>query len=186
LISFVSCALSLQAPGSRLIYSYGRDGMIFGSRLLARFDHKRHVPRFALLVAVIVPALLIIGSLISTHPLDKLIRFGTVGVYLAFQMVVLAALRARLKGWQPAGKYRLGRWAMPVNVAALVYGIASIIDISWPRTPNASWYDNYVILLMSALIVGAGLLYMVIGRPQDEDDSSDADAGADAEAVPQR
>jgi len=182
LISFTSCALSLQAAGSRLIYSYGRDGMIVGSRLLARFDQKRHVPRFALLVAVIVPSLLIVGSLISTHPLDKLIRFGTVGVYLAFQMVVLAALRARLKGWKPSGKYQLGRWAMPVNVAALTYGIAGIIDIAWPRTPDAAWYDNYVILLMSGLIIGSGLLYMVTGRPQDEDDSADVDA----EAIPQR
>ncbi len=32
LISFVSCALSLQAAASRLFYSYGRDGMIAGSR----------------------------------------------------------------------------------------------------------------------------------------------------------
>lgn len=184
LISFVSCALSLQAAGSRLIYSYARDGMIAGSELLARFDHKRHVPRFALLIAVIIPALLIVGSLISTHPLDKLIRFGTVGVYLAFQMVVLAALRARLKGWEPSGKYRLGRWAMPVNVAALTYGIAAIIDISWPRTPDAAWYDNYVTLLMSALIIGSGLVYMVTARPQAESDGSDADA-TDAAAVPQ-
>ncbi len=117
---------------------------------------------------------------------DKLIRFGTVGVYLAFQMVVLAALRARLKGWKPSGKYRLDRWGMPVNIAALTYGVAAVIDISWPRTPEAPWYDNYVILLMSALVIGFGLLYMVTGRPQAKDDSSDADAGADAEAVPQR
>ena len=65
-------------------------------------------------------------------------------------MVVLAALRARIKGWVPAGKYRLGRWAMPVNVGALVYGVAAIINICWPRTPDAPWYDNYIVLLMSA------------------------------------
>ncbi len=79
LISFVSCALSLQAAASRLIFSYGRDGMIIGSRLLAHFDHKRHVPPYALLASVIIPATLIIGSIISTHPLNKLISFGTVG-----------------------------------------------------------------------------------------------------------
>ena len=112
LISFVSCALSLQAAASRLIFSYGRDGMILGSRLLARFDHKRHVPPFALLAAVLVPAVLIVGTIVSEHPLNKLVSFGTVGVYLGFQMVVLAALRARAKGWKPSGKYQLGRWAM--------------------------------------------------------------------------
>ena len=142
LISFVSCALSLQAAASRLIYSYGRDGMIFGSKLWARFDKKRHVPPYALLAAVVIPAVLIVGSIYSTDALTKLISFGAVGIYIAFQMVVLAALRARIKGWVPTGKYQLGRWAMPVNVGALVYGVAAIINICWPRTPHLPWYDN--------------------------------------------
>ncbi len=36
LISFLSCAMSLQAAASRLAYSYGRDGMIMGSSLLSQ------------------------------------------------------------------------------------------------------------------------------------------------------
>ena len=77
-------------------------------------------------------------------------------------MVVLAALRARIKGWVPTGKYRLARWAMPVNVGALVYGVAAIVNICWPRTPEAPWYDNYIVLLMSALVIGLGVLYMAL------------------------
>ncbi|VBA39145.1 APC family permease [Mycobacterium attenuatum] len=176
LISFVSCALSLQAAASRLIYSYGRDGMIVGSRLLARFDHKRHVPPYALLAAVIVPASLIIGSVVSEHPLNKLISFGTVGVYLGFQMVVLAALRARLKGWAPSGKYRLGSWGMPVNIGALFYGVAAITNVCWPRTPEAPWYDNYVVLLMSGVIISLGIAYMVFSRAYANSDAPHADA----------
>ncbi|ORU96840.1 APC family permease [Mycobacterium bohemicum] len=176
LISFVSCALSLQAAASRLIFSYGRDGMILGSRLLARFDHKRHVPPYALLAAVVVPGVLIIGTIVSEHPLNKLVSFGTVGVYLGFQMVVLAALRARLKGWKPSGKYQLGRWGMVVNVAALAYGVAAIVNISWPRTPDAPWYDNWVVLLMAGLIIGFGLLYMAITRAHTKSDAPHADA----------
>lgn len=53
---------------------------------------------------------------------------------------------------------------MVVNVAALVYGIAAIINIAWPRTPDAPWYDNYIVLVMSALVISAGLLYMVLAR----------------------
>ncbi|WP_238390573.1 MULTISPECIES: APC family permease [unclassified Mycolicibacterium] len=165
LISFVSCALSLQAAASRLIYSYGRDEMIVGSRLWARFDHKRAVPQFALVLAAVIPALLIIGSLVSADALTKLISFGSVGIYIAFQMVVLAALRARGKGWVPTGKYRLGRWGWPVNVGALVYGVAAIINICWPRTPEAPWYDNYIVILMSAIIIGLGALYLILARP---------------------
>ena len=37
LISFLSCTLSLMAAACRLMYSYARDGMIFGSHLLRQF-----------------------------------------------------------------------------------------------------------------------------------------------------
>lgn len=185
LISFVSCALSLQAAASRLIYSYGRDDMIVGSKLWARFDTKRHVPPYALLAAVVIPAILIVGSILSADALTRLISFGSVGIYIAFQMVVFAALRARLKGWVPSGKYRLGTWGMPVNIAALVYGVAAIINIAWPRTPDAPWYDNYIVLVMSALVIGSGLLYMVLARSHVNGDAPHGDAipGAPAPAT---
>ncbi len=176
LISFVSCALSLQAAASRLIYSYGRDGMIVGSRLWSRFDTNRHVPPYALLAAVVVPAVLIVGSIVSTDALTKLISFGAVGIYIAFQMVVLAALRARIKGWVPSGKYRLGRWGMAVNVGALIYGVAAIINICWPRTPDAPWYDNYIVLLMSGLVIGLGAVYMVLARSHSTGEAPHSDA----------
>lgn len=176
LISFVSCALSLQAAASRLIYSYGRDHMIVGSRLLAKFDHKRHVPPYSLLIAVIIPAVLIIGSLVSSDALTKLVSFGSVGVYIGFQMVVLAALRARLKGWKPAGKYRLGRWGLPVNVGALVYGLAAIVNLSWPREPYQPWYDDYIILLMSVTIIALGIVYLALTRAHTNSDAPHNDA----------
>ncbi|MFV8315488.1 APC family permease [Mycobacterium sp. 23] len=176
LISFVSCALSLQAAASRLIFSYGRDDMILGSRLLKRFDLKRHVPPYSLLAAVIIPAVLIIGTIVSEHPLNKLVSFGTVGVYLGFQMVVLAALRARARGWKPSGKYRLGRWGAPINIGALAYGVAAIANICWPRSPDAPWYDNYVVLLMAGLVISFGLLYMAITRAHTKSDAPYGDA----------
>jgi amino acid transporter len=172
----VSCALSLQAAASRLIYSYGRDDMIVGSKLLARFDHKRHVPPYSLLIAVIIPAFLIIGSLISSDALTKLVSFGSVGVYIAFQMVVLAALRARIKGWVPTGKYRLGKWGVPVNIGALIYGVAAIVNLSWPRDSHQPWYDDYIILLMSVTIIGLGILYLVLTRAHTKSDAPHADA----------
>lgn len=164
LISFLSCAISLQAAASRLAYSYGRDDMIAGSRFLKKFSSARHIPPYALLLAAIVPAIIVLGSKVSTDALTKIVSFAALGIYIGFQMVVLAALRARLKGWKPSGKYQLGKWGLPVNIMALVYGIIAMINMCWPRTPDAAWYDNYIVLLSSAMVVGAGLLYMVIHR----------------------
>ena len=101
MLSFLSCALSLMAAASRLMYAYARDEMIFGSRLLRHFHPTRHVPPYAMLVAAAVPAVIVLGSVVSTKALTSIISFATLGIYLGFQMVVLAALRARLKGWEP-------------------------------------------------------------------------------------
>ncbi|MFE2358717.1 APC family permease [Streptomyces parvulus] len=160
LISFLSCTISLQAAAGRLIYSYARDEMIIGHQLLRKFSAKRAVPEWALLLAAVVPALIAVGSLISEDALTKIVSFAILGIYAAFQMVVLAALRARLKGWRPSGEFRLGRWGLLVNAGALAYGLFAIINISWPRTPDVPWYDNWIVLLSGGIVVAVGLVYM--------------------------
>jgi amino acid transporter len=167
LISFVSCVISLQAAGSRLMYSYARDKMVFGSGLLSRFSDKRHVPPYAMLAAGVLPlAIVIIAQTISESALLRVISFAAVGIYVAFQAVVLAALVARLRGWKPAGAYRLGRWGLPVNILALGYGLAAAINLAWPRAEaGAAWYDQWIVLLGLGVVLGTGLVYMVLGRP---------------------
>ena len=171
LISFLSCAMSLQAAASRLVYSYGRDDMIVGSRHFKKFDRKRAVPPYALILAAIVPALIVLASRISANAVEKIVSFAGFGIYLGFQLVVFAALRARLKGWQPSGAYQLGKWGLPVNIAALVYGVAAMINMAWPRTPDAAWYDNYLVIISAAIVVGLGLLYMALHRSYGRSDA---------------
>ncbi|GAT81917.1 amino acid permease [Streptomyces sp. F-3] len=176
LLSFLSCTISLQAAAGRLAYSYGRDDMIAGSRLLRKFSPSRHVPPYAVMLAGLVPALVVLGSKFSEDALTKIVSFASLGIYLGFQMVVFAALRARLKGWRPSGAYRLGKWGLPVNIAALVYGVTAIVTMAWPRTPEAPWYDNYIVLLSGVVVVGVGLLYMAIHPAYGRSDAPYSDA----------
>ncbi|WP_125615569.1 APC family permease [Specibacter cremeus] len=176
LISFLSCVMSLQAAASRLGYSLARDKMLPGSKILARFDESRHVPPYALLLAGIVPALIVLVSQVQENALMVIVSFGALGIYIGFQMVVLAALRARLKGWKPAGSFRLGAWGLPVNIAALTWGVLGIVNMAWPRTPDAPWYVNYVVLLSAAAVVGIGVVYMVWRKPYRHSDAPAADA----------
>jgi amino acid transporter len=176
LLSFISCAMSLQAAASRLAYSYGRDKMIIGSGLWSKFSQTRHVPPYALLLAAIVPALIVISAKFSTDALTKIISFAALGIYIAFAMVVLAALRARLKGWRPSGKFQLGRWGMPITIAALVYQVIAMLNMAWPRTPDASFVDNYIVAISAAVVIGFGLLYMAIAKPYDRGDAPHGDA----------
>jgi amino acid transporter len=165
LVSFISCLLSLQAAASRLVFAYARDQMIFGSKYLSRMSPGKHVPATALLVMGAVPALIALSALWLQDAIATIISFAALGIYISFQMVVLAALLARIKGWRPAGPYTLGGWGSTVNVIALLYGVGAIINILWPRSPAEPWYVNYGILVTTIGVVVLGILYMAIARP---------------------
>jgi amino acid transporter len=177
LISFLSCVLSLQAAASRMLYSYARDRMIVGSGVLSRFSPTRHVPPVAMVVATVVPAgVIAIAQTLSADALLRVIAFASVGIYIAFQSVVLASLIARLRGWEPNGKFTLGRWGIPVNIAALTYGVLAAINLAWPRGDGLPWYDRGVVIIGCLVVVGSGVLYMLIGRPYGRSDAPAGDA----------
>ncbi len=176
MISFLSCTLSLMAAASRLMYSYARDDMIFGSRFLRHFDQVRHVPPYAMIIAALVPAVIVLGSVVSTKALTSIVSFAILGIYLGFQMVVFAALRARLKGWVPSGPFTLGRWGMPITICALTYGVLTMINVAWPRTPDAPWYDNWLVALSAVVGIGVGAIYMAIAKPYTRSDATSGDA----------
>ena len=130
MVSFFSCLISLEAATSRLLFSYGRDRMIFGSNQLSTLSERTRVPVNALLFAGIVPAFIAIAGLFLKRMVETIVVSSATGIYVAFQMIVLAALIARAKGWKPRGAFRLGIWAWPVNLAALTYGVLAIINMA--------------------------------------------------------
>jgi amino acid transporter len=140
LVSFISCLLSLQAAASRLLFAYARDQMIIGSRFLSRLSPHTHVPSTALIVTGAIPVLLALAALCLQDAVATIISFAAIGIYIAFQMIVLGALYARAKGWRPAGPFSLGAWGWPVNLTAFAFGIGAIMDMAWPRSPQDPWY----------------------------------------------
>jgi amino acid transporter len=176
LVSFLSSALSLQAAASRMLFAYARDDMIVGSRLLKRLSAQSQVPAVALVVTGAVPAIIVVLGLWLEDAIATIISFAAAGIYVAFQMLVLGALIARIKGWRPAGRFRLGPWAYPVSSAALIFGIGAIIDMVWPRAPLDPWYSNYGMLVGFAVIFFSGLLYMITAKPHEQGNAPAGDA----------
>ncbi|MBC9251979.1 amino acid permease [Pseudomonas alcaligenes] len=175
-VSFVSCVISLQAAASRLLYAYARDEMIIGSSLLKRISPKAHVPVPALLVCGVVPAIIIALGFVLQDAVATIVSFAAIGIYLAFQMIVLGALFARARGWVPSGQFTLGKWGTLVNIGALLYGVGAIVNMAWPRTPDAPWYINYAMVLSTLIVIGLGLLYMLLDKPYDRGTAPAGDA----------
>jgi amino acid transporter len=176
MVSFLSCILSLQAAASRVLFAYGRDGMIFGAKALTSISAQANVPWVALLVAGAVPGAIILLSPFLADAIATIISFATAGIYLAFQMVVIAALYARSRGWRPGGAFSLGAWGLPLNVAALIYGIGALLDMIWPRSPDQPWYVNDGMIVTIIGVCGLGGAIMAIFRSHDRGGAPAADA----------
>ncbi|QDZ16151.1 APC family permease [Humibacter ginsenosidimutans] len=178
--AFLSCVLSLQAAASRLLFSFARDGMIPGHRWLSKVSRSK-VPANALIVACSIPAIIAILVWLDANLLNQVTAFAVLGIYVAFQMVVLAALRQRFKGWRPAGPFSMRRAGFAVNIVALAYGIFAMVLLALPGSTGSFWVDWAVLIGLGVVLI-AGLLYLFIARP---DRKSDAPAG-DAIAVAER
>jgi amino acid transporter len=176
MVSFISCALSMQAAASRLLFAYARDEMIVGSTLFSRISPHTHVPVAALAVAGLIPALIALCGLWLQNAVSTIISFASAGIYMAFQMLVAGALIARAKGWKPSGPFTLGRWGWTVNIIALAYGLSAIVDMMWPRSPNDPWYSNFGMIVTAVGVLVLGTIYMVAGRPYDHGSAPAGDA----------
>lgn len=175
-MAFLSCVLSLQAAASRLLFSFARDKMIPGHTWLSAVGKRSGVPTNALIVASAIPLLL--GVLIyfgSDNLIVQITSFAVIGIYIAFQMVVLAALRQRIKGWKPAGPFNLGTLGYVINVVALAYGVFAIFLLARPGASGV-FLDDWIVLLGLGVVVISGLLYLFIARPDKKSNAPEGDA----------
>jgi amino acid transporter len=170
LAAYLACAIAVQATAVRVLYSLSRDRMLPGSSVLRRVSGNG-IPLGATIVAAIVSA----GGLafgLKTAAVSTLITFGSGGYYISFVLVCSAALVARLTGrWTPSGLFSLGRFGTPVNAIACVWLAFEAINIAWPREvlapPGAPFYQVWAVVLISAVLLVVGIVYVLMTRPQD-------------------
>ena len=176
LVSFGSCILSMQAAASRLLFAYARDDMIVGSGRLNKLSPRTRIPTVSLILAGLIPSIIAVSGLWLQNAVATIINFAAIGIYVAFMMIVLAALIARMRGWKPAGPFSLGRLGWVVNIAALTYQVLAITDMVWPRSPQDPWWSNYSMIFTTAVVLAVGFAYMVLGRPYDRGRAPAGDA----------
>jgi amino acid transporter len=168
LAAFLACGMAAQALTARTIYSIARDDVLPGSRFLRRVD-RRQSPIGAIVATTVVACVgLLLG--LSSAAVGSLIAFGTAAIYVAFLLVALAALIARLRGtWTPAGEIRLGRAGVVANALAVGWLAFETVNIAWPRTalapPGAPAYQVWAAPIVLAVIATVGLAYLALAKP---------------------
>ncbi len=151
-----------------------RDGVLPFSRALSWIPERTGTPAAAsVLVGVLAAGVLVVnvkqGSLFLA-----LSSVCIVMLYLAYLFVTVPLLLQRLKGW-PAGTaeyttdggdklFALGRWGIAVNAGAVLYGLAMMTNLAWPRAEvyNPFGESGYLqwfapLFVTGCVLVGAGV-----------------------------
>jgi len=127
------CCLSIMAATIRLCFGMSRDNQLPLSRPLARVSPSLHTPVWtcvAIAVLAAVPFLKYTGA--------GIIAIAATGmIYLSYFLGNIVIMRARARGWpKVSAPFRLGRWGVVVNVLALLYGGAMLVNFAWPRAAS--------------------------------------------------
>src|SRR5262249_25855290 len=148
-------------------FAHGAANSLPFSAALARVSGTSRTPVVPALVAGAAAAAFLVVNVFIPGLLDLIVPVAILWANLAYLLVVGPLLYMRLRGWPgksgsgAAGGFTLGRWALPVNLAAVVWSTLVIVNLGWPRAgPDPTpWYQQYGALLLTAALLAVGGAY---------------------------
>jgi amino acid transporter len=124
------CCLSIMAATIRLCFGMARDRQLPWSGALSRVVPSLHTPVWACIAVAVIAAI----PFLKYSGAATIAIAATGMIYLSYFLGNLVIMRARLRGWPKVrAPFRLGRWGILVNIVALLYGGAMIVNFAWPR-----------------------------------------------------
>jgi urea carboxylase system permease len=167
-IAVTVCALAVHTAGIRLAFAMARDNNLPGGSVMARVNPRTQTPLLpAVLIGVFAIAILVV-NINQPQIFSVVTSIAIVMIYLAYLLVTLPMLVQRLRGtWQGAapGRFSLGRFGLPVNILAVLWGTAMTVNLLWPRAVvyNASgpqhWYLRWGGVLFVGVVALGGFAY---------------------------
>jgi len=133
------CCMSILTSTIRLAFGMARDDQLPFSKRMAKVSPRLHTP---VATCVIIGALSAIPFIQFSGP--TVIAVGaTASIYLSYLLGNLAVMRARTKGWPKSrAPFSLGRWGKLVNVVAIVWGLAMLLNFLTPASVNSAFDPN--------------------------------------------
>ncbi|MGW0753629.1 APC family permease [Streptomyces sp. NPDC002587] len=173
LIAVTVCALAVHTAAVRLAFAMARDNNLPASSRLAKVSARFGTPILPTVIIGVLALSILLVNIRQPQIFTVVTSIGIVMIYVAYLLVTGPMLVARLRGrWQPAGgKFSLGRWGLPVNVLAVVWGAAMTLNLIWPRSAvyNAAapyhWYLRWgAVLFVGAIALGGFGYYWFVQR----------------------
>ena len=127
------CCLSILAATIRLCFGMSRDNQLPISGVLSKVSPSLHTPVWSCIVIALLSAIPFLQ-----YSGAGIIAIAATGmIYLSYFLGNIVIMRARARGWPKVrAPFRLGRWGLLVNVVALLYGGAMLVNFAWPRAAS--------------------------------------------------
>ena len=172
------CTLTVHASAVRLTFAMARDGQLPGSRALAAMPGLSRTPRLpAVLLGLGALVILIVNANVP-QVVEVMASVAIAWANLAYLLVTVPMLARRFRDRSESesekvrhnphdGRFTLGRWGLPVNLLAVVWGVLIVVNVGWPRPEiyGKVWYRRFAAPMATAAMLGAGALcYARVGR----------------------
>ena len=173
-IAITVCALSVHTAGVRLAFAMARDNNLPGGPAMARVNRRTQMPILPTVIIGLLAIAILVVNINQPQIFSVVTSIAIIMIYVAYLLVTLPMLVQRLRGdWHGAGpgRFSLGRLGLPVNLLAVLWGIAMTVNLMWPRAAvyNASgpqhWYLRWgAVLFVGAVAVGGFTYYWFVQR----------------------
>jgi urea carboxylase system permease len=170
-IAITVCNLAVHAAAIRMMFAMARDNALPAGSHLARVHPKYKTPVVPAVVIGLLAIAILVVNINQPQIFTVITSIGIIMIYIAYLLVTTPMLMARLRGsWPPPGaasppSFSLGRFGLPINVLAALWGVAMIVNLGWPRreiynaAPPYHWYLQYGAMLFIGVVMVGGFAY---------------------------
>jgi urea carboxylase system permease len=189
-VAITVCTLAIQTAGSRLMFSMARDGKLPAAKYFAAVSPRFRTPVWPAIIIGVLGIGLLILNVGNAAIFATLASVCITMLYLAYLLVTAPLLVRRLRGWpkfepemstEGVKLFSLGKFGTVINSLAVLWGIAMVVNLAWPRaevyTPaGGDWWMLWAAPLFVAvsLIVGIAVHQVVRHRGPVAQDIVDA------------
>jgi urea carboxylase system permease len=148
-IAITVCTLAVVTGCIRMLFSMARDGRLPAGSALARVSGRAKVPIVPALFVGFWSLVLLAINLANQSAFVTLTSVAIIMFYIPYLGVTASMLLKRLRGEWPRPEhgpyFNLGRWGLPINLIAVVYGTIVAFQIAWPRAVvyGSKWYFRF-------------------------------------------
>jgi amino acid transporter len=157
--AFFGAGMVVMAACSRQAFAMARDGRFPASGLMRRVNPRTQTPVFATLLILVIGVVLMLA--LPGQALLQLIVGSTILPALIYGSIVVLYLVVRKRLERKEGRFKLGRFELPISIAALVWVAGALFVLV---TPDDALVPNLIVV---GLILAGGIYFgwmMLVNR----------------------